>query len=92
MPLLPVPTEIAALPEKKKRAYNKKSAAKAEDVIIQSSGNEYAMSDITEMRKNDYRGGTRKQIKSIKVYIKAENNGIRAYYVVNDSISGHIDL
>ncbi len=50
------------------------------------------MSDITEMCKNDYRGGTRKQIKSIKVYIKAENNVVRAYYVVNDSASGHIDL
>ena len=94
---VPAPADTAAVTtEKKKRAYNKKAktpkTAKAEDVIIQSSGNEYSMSDITEMCKNDYRGGTRKQIKSIKVYIKAENNGIRAYYVVNENISGHIDL
>lgn len=86
-------TVAPAAAEKKKRAYNKKAnSAKADDVIIQSNGGEYAMSDITEMCKNDYRGGTRKQIKSIKVYIKAENNGIRAYYVVNDSANGHIDL
>ena len=91
----PAPTDTA---EKPKRTYTKKAkststkTAKTEDVIIQSSGNEYTMSDITEMSKNDYRGGTRKQIKSIKVYIKAENNVVRAYYVVNDSASGHIDL
>lgn len=79
--------------EKKKRAYNKKATtAKTEDVIIQSSGNEYSMSDITEMCRNAYRNGTRKQIKNIKVYIKPENNGIRAYYVVNDSANGFVDL
>lgn len=94
---VPAPVDTAAVTtEKKKRAYNKKTktskTAKSEDVIIQSSGNEYSMSDITEMCKNDYRGGTRKQIKSITIYIKAENNVVRAYYVVNDSASGHIDL
>lgn len=94
---VPAPADTAAVTtEKKKRAYNKKTkttkTAKTEDVIIQSSGNEYSMSDITEMCKNDYRGGTHKQIKSIKVYIKAENSAVRAYYVVNDSTSGHIDL
>lgn len=88
---VPAPADnAAATTEKKKRAYNKK--AKTEDIIIQSSGGEYTMSDITEKCKNDYRGGSRKQIKSIKVYLKAENNGIRAYYVVNDTVSGHIDL
>lgn len=96
---VPAPADTASITtEKPKRTYTKKSkststkTAKTEDVIIQSSGNEYSMSDITEMCKNDYRGGTRKQIKSIKVYIKAENSVVRAYYVVNDSASGHIDL
>lgn len=77
--------------EKKKRSSNKKTN-KAEEFIIQSSGNEYTMSDITEMCKNAYRDGTRKQIKSIRVYVKSENNGIRAYYVINDNISNYIDL
>lgn len=96
---VPAPADTASITtEKPKRTYTKKTKStstkttKTEDVIIQSSGNEYSMSDITEMCKNDYRGGTRKQIKSIKVYIKAENNVVRAYYVVNDSASGHIDL
>lgn len=90
----PVQTAEKAAPHgKKKRAYNrKKSAAKTDSIVIQSGANEYAMQDITDLCKNAYRGGTRKQIKSIKVYLKAENNGIRAYYVVNDSASGHIDL
>lgn len=89
----PAVTDIAAPVEKKKRTYNKKAKSdKAENIVIQSSGNDYSMSDITEMCKNDYRGGTRKQIKSIKVYIKSENNNIRAYYVINDKASGYIDL
>lgn len=90
----PVQTAAKSDPqEKKKRAYNrKKSAAKTDSIVIQSGANEYAMQDITDLCKNAYRNGTRKQIKSIKVYLKAENNGIRAYYVVNDSASGHIDL
>lgn len=50
------------------------------------------MSDITEMCKNAYRNGTRKQIKSIRVYVKSENNGIRAYYVINDTVSDYVDL
>lgn len=94
---VPAPADTASVTAEKPKRTNTKKAnstktAKTEDVIIQSNGNEYSMSDITEMCKNDYRGGTRKQIKSIKVYVKAENNVIRAYYVVNDSASGHIDL
>lgn len=86
-------TVAPAAAEKKKRAYNKKAnSAKAENIIIQSNGGEYTMSDINEICKSDYRNGSRKRIKSIKVYIKAENNSIRAYYVVNDNANGYVDL
>lgn len=93
----PAPAEVAekvsAPAEKKKRTSNKKAKAnKSEEFVIQSNGNDYTMSDITEMCKNAYRNGTRKQIKSIRVYVKSENNGIRAYYVINDNISNYIDL
>ncbi len=36
--------------------------------------------------------GTRKQIKSIKDYIKAEKNQLKAYHVVNGSVDEPIDL
>ncbi len=88
-----VAEKVSAPAEKKKRTSNKKAKAnKSEEFVIQSNGNDYTMSDITEMCKNAYRGGTRKQIKSIKVYVKSENNGIRAYYVINDNANGYIDL
>lgn len=88
-----VAEKVSAPDEKKKRTSNKKAKSnKSEEFIIQNSGNEYTMSEITEMCKNAYRGGTRKQIKNIKVYLKAENGGLRAYYVVNEKESGYIDL
>jgi len=47
---------------------------------------------VSLKRKDAYRGGTRKQVKSIKVYVKAEKNQLKAYYVVNDSVDGSVDL
>jgi len=88
-----VAEKVSAPAEKKKRTSNKKAKANnLEEFVIQNSGNEYTMSEITEMCKNAYRGGTRKQIKNIKVYLKEENGGLRAYYVVNEKESGYIDL
>lgn len=76
-----------------------KSAAKKEDVkkadvfVIQSNGKEYTNDDIVELCKAAYRNGTRKQVRSCDVYLKAENNGLRAYYVINGNADGSfIDL
>lgn len=44
------------------------------------------------MCKKAYRNGTKKQIKRIKIYIKAEKSTLKAYYVVNDSINGSVTL
>ena len=70
----------------------KTAKSKSDEVVFQSGDKDYTLSAITEVCKNAYRGGTRKQIKSIKVYVKAENNQLKAYYVVNDDISGSVDL
>ena len=70
----------------------KTAKGKSDEVVFQSGDRDYTLSEITEVCKNAYRGGTRKQIKSIKVYVKAENNQLKAYYVVNDDISGSVDL
>lgn len=82
----------AASTKSKKPAVKRTAKGKSDEVLIQSSGKDYTLSDITETCKNAYRGGTRKQIKSIKVYVKAEGNQLKAYYVVNDSISGSVNL
>lgn len=75
-----------------KRTVRKSANGKSDEVVIQSGDNNYTLAEITQICKDAYRGGTRKQIKSIKVYVKAEGNQLKAYYVVNDSISGSVDL
>ena len=85
--------KTSATTAKSKKPVAKKTAkGKSDEVLIQSSGKDYTLAEITETCKNAYRGGTRKQIKSIKVYVKAEGNQLKAYYVVNDSISESVDL
>ena len=74
---------------KKKAAPVKAEAPKKDVFLIQSSGKDYTMDDIKEAYKN----GTRKHVKSIDVYLKAENGGLRAYYVINGKADGaFIDL
>mgnify|MGYP003206237282 FL=1 len=96
-----VPAVEAPAPEVKetKSTPKKKPAVKNEEVkkpdafVIQSSGKEYTNDDIVELCKAAYRNGTRKQVKSCDVYLKAENGGLRAYYVINGNADGaFIDL
>ncbi len=81
-------------PAPKKKTVAKKEAVKKNDIfVIQSSGKDYTNDDIVELCKAAYRNGTRKHIKSCNVYLKAENGGIRAYYVINGNADGaFIDL
>ncbi len=75
-----------------KRIVKKSAKVKSDEVVIQSGDKDYTLSEITQICKDAYRGGTRKQVKSIKVYVKAEGNKLKAYYVVNDSVNGSVDL
>lgn len=79
---------------KMKAAPAKAEAPKKDDVfVIQSNGKDYTMDDIKEACKEAYKNGTRKHVKSIDVYLKAENGGLRAYYVINGKADGvFIDL
>ena len=65
-----------------KPAAKKAESAKKDIFLIQGAG-EHTVSEVTELCKAAYRNGTRKQIKNIDVYVKAENGELRAYYVVN---------
>lgn len=81
-------------PASKKKAAPAKTEAPKKDVfLIQSNGKDYTMDDIKEACKEAYKNGTRKHVKSIDVYLKAENGGLRAYYVINGKADGaFIDL
>ncbi len=81
-----------AVPESKKSTAKKTAKGKSDEIVLQSGDKDYTLSEITEKCKDAYRGGTRKQVKSIKVYVKAEKNQLKAYYVVNDSVNGLVDL
>lgn len=78
---------------KKKPATKKEEVKKPDAFVIQSSGKEYTNDDIVELCKTAYRNGTRKQVKSCDIYLKAKNGGLRAYYVINGNADGaFIDL
>lgn len=72
----------AAEKKAEKPAAKKAESAKKDIFLIQGAG-EHTVSEVTELCKAAYRNGTRKQIKNIDVYVKAENGELRAYYVVN---------
>lgn len=74
-----------------KRTVRKSAKGTGDQVILQGNG-EYTFAEITEMCKKAYRNGTKKQIKSIKIYVKAENNTLMAYYVVNETQNGSVKL
>lgn len=61
--------------------------------VLQSNGKDYTFEEITELCKKAFRNGTKKNIKTIDVYVKPENDGLRAYYVANGIADGsYIDL
>ena len=81
------PVEKAAPAEKKTSAAKKVSAPeKAEELFIEFDGKKYNYSDIIEKCKAAYKDGSRKQIKSISVYVNT--NDSKAYYVVNGKADG----
>lgn len=87
--------ELKTAPKNKPAAKTEKAAApKKEDTFVfQSNDKEYTAEQITELCKAAYRNGTRKQVKSCNVYLKNENGGLRAYYVINGNADGaYIDL
>jgi len=65
-----------------------KTTDKPGDFIIQSGSNEYSIENIKEMCAKAYRGDTRKQIKTIDIYLKFEDGAFRAYYVINGKADG----
>ena len=78
-----------------KTAAKAKTAAKkaAEDkavVYVQYGDKEVVAKDVLEAVKADFKANNKGTVKTVKVYIKPEDNA--AYYVVNDKVNGKVDL
>ena len=84
-------------PAKKEEAPAEKAVKKAPEkdtakLFIEFGGNKFAADEIVEKCKAAYKAdNSRKQVRSIEVYVKPEDN--KAYFVVNGKADGlYIDL
>ena len=77
-----------------KKPAAKKAAKTAEvttDVFVEFNGVQNACKEVVENVKKTYAAqGNTDEIKTIKVYIKPQENA--AYYVVNDTVEGKMDV
>ena len=85
--------EVAEKKAPAKKAPAKKAAAKAETVITLEFGDYTAvMSEVEEKVKAQFvaEGHKASDIKSLNIYLKPFENS--AYYVVNDDVTGRVDM
>ncbi|MCR5815353.1 MAG: DUF6465 family protein [Ruminococcus sp.] len=68
----------------------KKAVENKQAVFVQYGDKEVAALDVLEAVKADFKANNKGAVKSVKVYIKPEDNA--AYYVVNDKVEGKVDL
>lgn len=80
--------EKPAAEKKVEKPAPKKAEPVKKDIFLIQGAGEHTVTDITELCKADYKNGSRKHVKSIDVYVKAENGELRAYYVVNGNPEG----
>ena len=76
-------------------ATTKKTTAKVEKVVetyVEFAGNQVLLSNVEASVKAAYvaEGHRESSIKTMKVYVKPEENA--AYYVINDNNVGRVDL
>ena len=85
-------TEEQKAEARKQREALKAAAANAKTTVyIQYKGMEDGVDDLVEAARADYRAAhKRKPIDSIKIYVKPEEYA--AYYVVNDSYFGKVNM
>ncbi|MDY3791270.1 MAG: DUF6465 family protein [Oscillospiraceae bacterium] len=77
-----------AAEKKTEKPASKKAEPVKKDIFLIQGAGEHTVADITELCKADYKNGSRKHVKSIDIYVKAENGELRAYYVVNGNPEG----
>lgn len=75
-----------------KKADQKKPVEKVEEVYLQAGGAEWNISDCKARAIAAYvaEGHRESSVKKLVIYLKPEEG--KAYYVVNDSVNGSVDL
>ena len=68
----------------------KKVAENKQAVFVEYGDKQVAALDVLEAVKADFKANNKGTVKTVKVYIKPEDNA--AYYVVNDKVNGKVDL
>ncbi len=88
----PAKAPLAAAVEAVKEVAAKKTQTTEEKVYLQAGGSEWDISDCKERAVAAFaaEGHKASSIKKLVVYIKPEEG--KAYYVVNDTENGSIDL
>lgn len=85
------PAKKAAAPKAPKAPKAVKAAPVAAEVYVQYGVMEWKAAELTEMAKAAYTAaGNTDAVASVKLYIKPEER--KAYYVINDTATGSIEL
>ena len=79
----------AEAPAEEKKAPVKRAACKKSAVYVQYAGKEVDVNAVVEAAKAAF-PGKKSDIKSVSVYVKPEEE--KAYYVINDTETGSVDL
>ena len=84
----PAPKKAAA----RKKAAPKAAPEKAEEVYVQFGDGEWKTADLVQRVKDAFvaEGHRAANIRKLALYIKPEER--KAYYVINDKVSGSVDL
>ena len=86
--------EKTAAPDKApaKKTVAAKSVQKVEEVYLQFGADEWLVADLTDRVKAAYtaEGHRASAIKKLSLYVKPEER--KAYYVINDTATGSIEL
>lgn len=89
---MPRTKKSASVDVKPAQTAEKKAAAKqrVEEIYLQAGGQEWNISDCQERAAADYAAQGHASIEKLTVYLKPDEG--KAYYVVNDTENGSIDL
>ena len=86
------PKKTAAKKENAPKAPAKRAVKKTESVILQYAGREVKTADILNKVTEAFvsAGNKEADMKDVTVYVKPEEN--KAYYVINGTVSGAVEL
>lgn len=76
-----VKAEKPAAAKTEKPAAKKAAPEKSAKLFVEFNGNQYNSEEIIEKCKAAYKGDSKKQVKTIEVYVNVSEN--KAYYVIN---------